>query len=172
MWTLGWQLWGTFTGKKLYILVRQSEVHELLLAFRATQLRLLNCGFGLKDPTMDIMLDVHVTRLLIGEFQLSPKLSPLDSHKIFVVKVQDAINIVMHINLALPPQMSLDSHENILSSIQSQKTMKLMASHVVFTPATLLPNGLQLSMHSTNPCNATNLHKGSGKVFGLQGLMH
>lgn len=94
---------GDLHRKNPCLLLSQGEVQESMLAFCATQLSLLNCGFSLKDPLMDIAPDVPLNRLLIGEFPPSPKLSPLRSPKMVVVDVQDTINVVAPINLALPP---------------------------------------------------------------------
>lgn len=86
-WTLG-----DLHTKSRCVQLRVEEVLQSLHQFRATQLRLFNCGIGLEEATDDIAPDVHCTRALLGKEVVMPVEKP-ETAMGFVAEVNEAMTL-------------------------------------------------------------------------------
>ena len=64
---------------------------EVLTALQCTQLGLLYSGLGLEEPTNNIVKDVAVTCILLGELTKPTQVDGMHTLKRFVAEVQDTM---------------------------------------------------------------------------------
>ena len=67
---------GDLHRKSGCVQIRLGEMVDTIAALKNTQLNLIYCGFGLDEPTNDIISNVLNTLTLVGEFPQASELFP------------------------------------------------------------------------------------------------
>ena len=138
--------------------LRLGEVIDVLAVLRRTQLDLVQCGLGLQEPTDDIVEDVLVTHMLVGEITQTPAVDGLHTPRRFVAEVEDAMRCE---GLEDNP---IASHQNSCSFQPTQPPKdNNICSMTRFLHVPLSSAGLLCTMHSKNPCTPTDLQKNSSE---------
>lgn len=73
---VGSLVFGNLNRKSGCAHIRLEEVMDTIAALKNTQLNLIYCGFGLDEPTNDIISNVLNTLTLVGEFPQASELFP------------------------------------------------------------------------------------------------